>query len=74
MLDAKVDDRLAATVHGWFRPPKALPAFLEAYSRLGGTHHLAMCYAGEPGAANPALQTLEDFGRLMGWETAAIRG
>ena len=74
MLPVQGDDRLAATVHGWFRPPKPLPSFLEAYSRLGGTHHLAMCYAGEPGATNPALQSLEDFSRLMGWDTVTIRG
>jgi L-arabinose isomerase len=74
MLAAKVEDRFGSSVRGWFQPPKPLPEFLETYSRLGGTHHLAMCYAGEPGAASPALQTLEDFGRLMGWDTVVIRG
>ena len=33
-----------------------------------------MCDAGEPGATNPALQSLEDFSRLMGWDTVTIRG
>jgi len=74
MLAAKVEDRFGSSVRGWFQPPKPLPEFLETYSRLGGTHHLAMCYAGEPTAAGPALQTLEDFGRLMGWDTVVIRG
>jgi L-arabinose isomerase len=74
MLPAQADDRFGSSVHGWFRPPKELPAFLEAYSRFGGTHHLAMCYAAEPGAAGSTLQTLEEFGRLMGWETVSIRG
>jgi L-arabinose isomerase len=74
MLPVSGVDRSEASVHGWFRPPLAVPDFLETYSRFGGTHHLAMCYTGEPGAANPALQTLEAFGRHMGWETVAIRG
>jgi L-arabinose isomerase len=29
-------------VRGWIRPPCSLPAFLEAYSRHGGTHHSAL--------------------------------
>lgn len=29
-------------VRGWVRPAIALPAFLEAYSRAGGTHHCAL--------------------------------
>jgi L-arabinose isomerase len=74
MLSVQGDDRLASTVHGWLRPAKPLPEFLETYSRLGGTHHLAMCYAGDPGTAGSALGTLESFGRLMGWETVAIGG
>ncbi|MCX7031717.1 MAG: hypothetical protein NTU62_16565 [Spirochaetes bacterium] len=74
MLTVKDADRMESSVHGWFRPPKPVPAFLEVYSRFGGTHHLAMCYAGEPGAAKPVLETLETFGRLMGWDTVAIRG
>jgi L-arabinose isomerase len=74
MLPAKVDDRFASSVHGWFRPPKPLPAFLEAYSRFGGTHHLAMCYAADAGTSGPTFAALEAFGRLMGWETVAIGG
>jgi L-arabinose isomerase len=71
MLPVQGEDRFGSSVHGWFRPPKPLPEFLEAYSRLGGTHHIAMCYAGEPGAA---LRTLEEFGRLTGWETVTVGG
>jgi L-arabinose isomerase len=74
MLQVQVADRLESSVHGWFRPPLAVPDFLEAYSRLGGTHHLAMCYAAEAGTAGATFATLEAFGRLMGWDTVAIRG
>ena len=74
MLPVPNEDRFGASVHGWFRPPKPLSEFLESYSRLGGTHHLAMCYAGGPGGAASALRTLEAFGRLAGWETVTIGG
>lgn len=78
VLPVEGEDRMAESVHGWFRPPLPLPEFLESYSRLGGTHHLAMCYA-ESGAAGPEspavrelVTTLEAFARLMGWEIATL--
>jgi L-arabinose isomerase len=74
MLPVSGPDRSEASVHGWFRPPIAVPDFLEAYSRFGGTHHLAMCYAAEAGTAGPTFAALEAFGRFMGWDTVAIRG
>ncbi len=79
MLPVSGPDRMEGSVHGWFRPPLSVPDFLEAYSRVGGTHHLAMCYAGAGGgrpadAPGAALATLKGFGRLMGWDTVVIGG
>jgi len=66
MLPVEGQDRMERSVRGWFRP--ALPAaeFLAAYSRLGGTHHLALSYGAD-------LQAVETFGRMMGWETTILR-
>jgi L-arabinose isomerase len=66
MLPVTGDDRMEGSVRGWFKPRLQVPDFLAAYSRLGGTHHLAMCYAG-------STESLEAFGRLAGWETVVIR-
>jgi len=33
---------MQGTVRGWIRPRRSTAAFLEAYSRLGGTHHSAL--------------------------------
>jgi L-arabinose isomerase len=77
MLPVAGPDRFAESVHGWFRPQLPVADFLEAYSRAGGTHHLAMCYAANGGgrpadAPGGALATLKSFGRLSGWETVVI--
>ncbi len=66
MLEISGPDRMEASVHGWFRPALPLAEFLAAYSRAGGTHHLALTYA-------DATADLEAFGRMMGWETVVIR-
>jgi L-arabinose isomerase len=60
------EDRLEHSVHGWFSPPMPVAEFLAAYSRLGGTHHLAVSYTGDP-------KPFESFGALMGWDVAVIR-
>jgi L-arabinose isomerase len=65
MLDVDEPDRLVGTVRGWFKPALPLPEFLSQYSRLGGTHHLALVY----GADTAAIQT---FGNMMGWETCLL--
>ena len=66
MLAVSGRDNMEASVHGWFRPTLPLEEFLAAYSRAGGTHHLALSYA--EGTAD-----LEAFGRMMGWETRVLR-
>lgn len=82
MLPVSGPDRMEGSVRGWFRPRLALADFLEAYSRAGGTHHLAACYAGAGGGRSgdgrpgeetgAALAALKSFGRLMGWDTVVI--
>ncbi|NLG12806.1 MAG: hypothetical protein GX561_01210 [Lentisphaerae bacterium] len=50
---------------GWFKPKKSLPAFLEAYSELAGTHHSAMVY-------NANINVLKNFAKLMKWDFAEL--
>ncbi len=66
MLPVSGADRMKDSVRGWFTPPLAVPDFLAAYSRRGGTHHLAVTYAVE-------TKPFEAFGALMGWDVAVIR-
>ncbi|MEI6875621.1 MAG: hypothetical protein WCL50_10915, partial [Spirochaetota bacterium] len=65
MLPIEGEDRMDASVRGWFRPRLRLDDFLAGYSRLGGTHHLAMAYA-------DSIGELEDFALHMGWEVAEL--
>jgi L-arabinose isomerase len=65
MLPVAGEDRFGDSVHGWFRTRLALPDFLAAYSRAGGTHHLGLSYTED-------VRTLEVFGRMMGWEVVLI--
>jgi L-arabinose isomerase len=65
MLPVTGEDRFRDSVHGWFRARLALPDFLAAYSRAGGTHHLGLSYTED-------VRRLEVFGRMMGWEVVLI--
>jgi L-arabinose isomerase len=53
------------TIRGWIRPACPLPAFLETYSRWGGTHHAALVL----GAAAEAVAA---FGRQAGLEVKVL--
>ncbi|MEA5048642.1 MAG: hypothetical protein VB034_08555 [Eubacteriales bacterium] len=55
------------STQAWYKPCKPLPAFLEAFSNLGGTHHSAMVYDADIGA-------LAAFGRMMGFEVHILAG
>ncbi len=66
MLGAQGPDRFTASVRGWFAPRLPVADFLKEYSRLGGTHHLAVTYAKD-------TKPFEGFGALMGWDVAVIR-
>ncbi len=65
MVDAGGKDRMEKSVRGWFRPEIAVPEFLAQYSRVGGTHHLAVSYDAD-------VDVVQAFGRMMGWETVLI--
>ncbi len=66
MLDVPGMDRHGESIRGWFKPRLPVPEFLSAYSRAGGTHHLAVTYARD-------TRPFEEFGRLMGWEVVVIQ-
>ena len=65
MIDVEGEDKMAGTVHGWFRPPMPIADFLARYSRLGGTHHSALVY-GE------VAEDVAKFGKLMGWNVVLL--
>ncbi len=66
MLDIDpAEDRMQGKVRGWFRPGMPIRDFLTQYSRVGGTHHLAVCY-GAP------IEQLEELACIMDWETKRI--
>jgi L-arabinose isomerase len=65
MLDVRGEDRHSDAVRGWFTPPIAVPRFLEAYSRGGGTHHAALVYG-------DVRADLARLARLMGWALTEI--
>ena len=46
---------------GWFAPEKSIGTFLEDYSKLGGTHHLALVY-------NDMRKSAETFAAVRGFE------
>ncbi|HUJ74402.1 MAG TPA: hypothetical protein VL359_06065, partial [bacterium] len=66
MLDVSGTDRHEQAIRGWFKPRLPVPEFLAAYSRAGGTHHLAVTYTRD-------TRPFEELGRLMGWEVAVIQ-
>lgn len=63
------NDTALTEMRGWMTPPGNMPVpeFLEAYSRVGGTHHLVLSYGCDAGM-------LEDIAALMGWRYHAING
>ena len=46
---------------GWFAPEKSIGTFLEDYSKLGGTHHLALVYG-------DMRKTAETFAKVRNFE------
>ncbi len=65
MIEPKGEDRMADTIHGWFRPALPVNDFLAEYSRAGGTHHSALVY-GAP------VSELAGFAELMGWRAVVL--
>ncbi len=65
MLEVQQADRFKDAIRGWFRPRGHIADFLAAYSREGGTHHLAVAY-GVP------VSLLKAWGEMMGWRTVVL--
>lgn len=65
MIGVAGDDKMANTVHGWFKPDVSVPRCLERYSVAGGTHHAALVYG-------DVLEEVIAFGTMMGWQTEVI--
>ena len=53
-------------IQGWLKPPVPVKDFLKAFSMAGGTHHSALVY-------DAAIEEIEAFGRMMGFEVVTIR-
>ena len=58
-------DGMRDSIRGWMRPAAGVPAFLEAYSRSGGTHHSALVLGDN-------LADVEAFARFAGLECVVI--
>jgi L-arabinose isomerase len=58
-------DNFEETIRGWFRPRTPVADFLEAYSKAGGTHHLALVYG-------DVVEEVSCFGEIMGWNVVHL--
>jgi len=63
--DSKGSENIKNAIRGWVEPSLPVADFLTAYSKLGGTHHLAMSY-------NADLTVLKEFAENMGWNFESI--
>lgn len=59
------EDKMADSIHGWFKPSLPVSDFLAAYSRVGGTHHSALVYG-------KVAEDIARWGNLMGWKTVLL--
>ncbi len=66
VLNVEGDDRWSESVHGWFKSSLPIADFLSDYSRLGGTHHLAMAYGA-------TLREVSAWGEIMGWKVQHLK-
>ncbi|MGQ9632493.1 MAG: L-arabinose isomerase family protein [bacterium] len=66
MVGVGEEDKMADSIHGWFKPQMPLPDFLAEYSRAGGTHHSALVYGN-------TVKEISGFGEIMGWEAIILR-
>ena len=65
MQEVAGEDKMADSIHGWFKPSLSVADFLAAYSRVGGTHHSALVYGR---VADDMLR----WGKLMEWDTILL--
>jgi L-arabinose isomerase len=66
MQDVKGADRMADSIHGWFKAALPVGDFLAEYSRAGGTHHSALVYGN-------AAEEIVSWGKLMRWNTVVLK-
>ena len=59
VLEEPATTTMGDCIRGWIRPACPLGDFLEAYSRLGGTHHSALVYGDR-------VKAVEAFARFAG--------
>jgi L-arabinose isomerase len=59
-------DRMADSIHGWFKASLPVGEFLAEYSRAGGTHHSALVYG-------RVADELVRWGKLMQWNTVLLQ-
>ena len=60
VCDTKGKETINDAIRGWLEPSMPISDFLAAYSKLGGTHHLAKSY-------NANEDILKDFAANMNW-------
>jgi len=65
VCDTKGKEVINDTVRGWFEPSMPISDFLASYSKLGGTHHLAISY-------NADENVLKSFATNMNWNFELI--
>lgn len=65
VLDVVGENKMRNSNHGWIRPTIPVSEFLTHYSRMGGTHHLALVYG-------DVEEEIMMFGRMMGWKAIKI--
>jgi len=66
MQDVEGTDRMADSIHGWFKPALPIDKFLAEYSRWGGTHHSALVYG-------DVAEEIENWGKLMKWNVVVLK-
>ena len=65
MQEVAGEDKMADSIHGWFKPSLSVADFLAAYSRVGGTHHSALVYG-------KVAEEIVRWGKLMEWNTILL--
>jgi L-arabinose isomerase len=65
VCDTKGKEAITDAIRGWVEPSLPISDFLAAYSKLGGTHHLAISY-------NANENILKDFATNMNWNFELI--
>lgn len=66
VCDSKGEEAITGAIRGWFEPGMPIADFLTSYSKLGGTHHLVLCYSADEKA-------IEVFAENMNWNFKIIQ-